>query len=993
MFVHTEDGAGYVGRVDGKLDCSRIRHIAGSGDRVDFHRRLRAAILRWNKLGTCDAREASGDDEGKRSSADQRQLLGNGGLTIDEVYCQIMERLVPFVGHIWLFVEGGSAVSLRSDGATSGKTMKSRTLLLASAALLVSSAPAFAQQVRVDGGTSAPLAVTQPTATRSSQAATTAAVQPSPSTTRGAPSAEDLGDEEEIVVTGARARGSVVGDIPPENTLDARDVRATGATSINDLLDALAPQIGSVRGRGGEAPVLLLNGQRISGFRELRDIPTEAIQRVEILPEEVALKYGYSADQKVVNIVLRQRFRSTSAQLGAGAATEGGYATANGDLTRFLVQRNGRTTLNLHASGNTMLTEAERNIVLTQAPSAGTTKQELDARSLVGTKRDIRASSTFNRQLSDKVSGTLNTELEHTEGRSLIGLNPSLLDPLARTNSTDSAHAGMVLNGETKSQWRWTVTGNADVAGTVTKSDRANVTFPRDRAHETTASGDLTATANGNLIKLPAGYASTTLTLGGNTQYLQSNATRGGVASSGSLSRTAGQAKVNIDLPISRRNREFSALGNLTLNGNAEINQLSDFGALTSVGAGVNWSPVDRLNFITSWTREEGAPTINQLGDPVLETPGSRIFDFTNGQTVLVTAITGGNRNLSADRRNVVKLSGNWQPFPKTDLRLRADYVHQTIARPISDLTVTPGIEAAFPGRFVRDSSGQLVSVDLRPVNFDSSRRDQLRVGFDFSHPLKSRQPSQAIIDQMRAQFGFGPRGTPGSPGGPSVAAGALPSGGASAGRESGRGGGRFGGGRGGGGFFGGGGGRSRGRVQFSLTDTLTFVDKVQITPGGAVLDFLHGDAASSTGGTPRHNVEAQLGYFNNGLGARLISNWRSGTTVNSLTGDNLHFASYGTFDLRLFANPGDIPEVVVKHPWLRGTQVQLQVANIFNARPQVHDAAGTVPLNYQPDVLNPLGRTVMISFRKLFLPSPAWFRRQFQMERARQQQGSGSTR
>jgi hypothetical protein len=115
---------------------------------------------------------------------------------------------------------------------------------------------------------------------------------------------------------------------------------------------------------------------------------------------------------------------------------------------------------------------------------------------------------------------------------------------------------------------------------------------------------------------------------------------------------------------------------------------------------------------------------------------------------------------------------------------------------------------------------------------------------------------------------------------------------------------------------------------------------------------------------------------------------------VNSFNGDNLRFSSYGTFDLRLFANPGDIPEVVVKHPWLRGTQVQLQLTNMFNARPQVRDASGGVPLNYQPGLLDPLGRTIMISFRKLFLPSPAWFRRQFQMERARQQQqGSTPTR
>jgi outer membrane receptor protein involved in Fe transport len=174
--------------------------------------------------------------------------------------------------------------------------------------------------------------------------------------------------------------------------------------------------------------------------------------------------------------------------------------------------------------------------------------------------------------------------------------------------------------------------------------------------------------------------------------------------------------------------------------------------------------------------------------------------------------------------------------------------------------------------------------------------------------------------------------------------------------------------------------------VTFSLTDTITFVDKVMIGPGLPEIDYLHGDAAGQTGGTPRHDVQAQAGYFNNGLGARFVANWRSGTTVNSLTGDNLRFSPLATFDLRLFANPGDIPEVEVKHPWLRGTQVQFRVTNIFNTRPSVHDANGVVPISYQPDLLDPLGRTIMISFRKLFLPNPSWFRRQFQ--EMRQQQG-----
>ena len=822
-------------------------------------------------------------------------------------------------------------------------------MLLSSAALLFPASPLLAQQASAPVPTTAP--VTQPTTT-------------------GAPSAQpadDTGDEEEIVITGAKPRGSVVGDIPPENTLDARDVRATGATSINELLDALAPQIGSARGRGGEQPVFLLNGQRISGFRELRDIPTEAIQRVEILPEEVALKYGYRADQKVVNFVLRNRFRSTTAQVGAGLATDGGYANGNADLTRFLVQRNGRTTYNLHAEGNGMLTENERDICLTQACTTdAATQQELAARSLVGTKRDIRGSATLNRNILGNVSATLNGELEHQEGRSLIGLNQTLLDPLGRNTDTDTAHLGTTLNGQTKSQWKWTLTGNADLAQTLTHTDRDSATFPEDRARTTTVSGDLTATANGNIFKLPAGNASTTLTAGLATQHLDASRTQLGIRSPSSLSRTTGNAAINVDVPISRRGRDFSALGNLTLNANAEIDQLSDFGTLTTIGAGANFSPVERLSFITSWTREEGAPTIHQLGDPVLNTPNSRIFDFTTGQTVLVNAITGGNRNLQADRRNVWKLGANWQPWQNTDFRLRADYVHSTIERPISSISVTPAIEAAFPGRFVRDAAGQLTAVDLRPINFDQARKETLRIGFDFTKPLKSRRPSQAVIDQFRQQF-FGQRGQAAQGGPPPEA------------RRGGRGG--F-----GGGGFGGPGGQNRGRIQFSLTDTITFEDKVRIAPGGPELDYLHGEAANSSGGTPRHNVQSQLGYFNNGLGARLGANWRSGTTVTTLTGDDLRFSPVGTFDLRLFANPGDIPEIALKHPWLRGTQVRFEVNNIFKSRPRVRDAAGNVPLNYQPDLLDPLGRTIMISFRKLFLPSPSTIRRMFQEERQGQQ-------
>lgn len=823
--------------------------------------------------------------------------------------------------------------------------MNARTLLLAGTALLMVPVSARSQD--------APAAGQQP------------AEAPPPAADESLAEYEE-DDSDTIVVVGAKPRGSVIGDIPPENVLTPADVRATGATDVTELLDALAPQIGSARGRGGERPIMLLNGQRISSFRELRDLPTEAISRVEILPEEVALKYGYRADQRVVNIVLRERFRSTVARVEGSASTEGGYGAGEAELTRLMIGKDNRTSLNLDIEANSGLTEAERDILLEDS-SEDSEPDPRDARTLLGSGRQITATVTHNRQIGT-VGATVNAEVERNQGRSLVGLGESLLEPLARDTTRESAHAGMALNGNV-GDWRWSVTGNADAARNVTETDLDVAS--RDRAVSSTLSGDIDAVANGNLFRLPAGDAGATVRVGASTIHLDNDRRRDGSEFSTTLGRTRGTAALNLDLPISRRNRDFAALGSLTLNGNAGVEQLSDFGTMTTLGAGLNWSPLDRLNLLASWTREEGAPTVQQLGDPVLDTPEARIFDFTTGETVLVTAITGGNRELEADRRDVLKLGGNWKPFEETDLRLRVDYVRSRLTDPISSFPgPTAALEAAFPERFVRNSAGELVSVDLRPVNFDSARRDTFRLGFDFSKSLKSAPPSPAVIEAFRARRAAAGQGAP-TEGGPPPGGGPPPDDALIV-----RDGPPSGGGRGGGGgrFFGG--GREGGRLTFSLTDTITLLDEVTIRPGVPKLDYLDGDAVGQSGGRPRHEVEAQAGYFNNGLGARLAANWRSGSRVNTATGDELRFSPLATFDLRLFANLGQRLDLVARHPWLRGTSLRLEVSNLFDSKPGVRNSLGDIPFGYQADLLDPLGRTVSVTFRKLFLPPPRFFRR-----------------
>jgi hypothetical protein len=808
---------------------------------------------------------------------------------------------------------------------------------------------------------------------------------------------EDYDAEGEvIVVTGQKPRGSVVGDIPPENVLTSRDVRATGATSISELLDAVSAQTGSARGRGGERPILLLNGQRISGFRELRDFPPEAIERMEILPEEVALKYGYSADQRVVNIVLRRRFNSTNIEVGGNIATDGGYASAKGDAGKLIIREGTRTAFNLHVEGNNPLYESERDIKL-QPTETIPPVDPRPFRTLVGANQLARLTGNINRTIFGDVSATLIGEAQHSHGRTRFGVPTGTLtdadgedivlafpgDPLTRQTTTDTLGLGFALNGQ-KEKWHLSATGNADLEHSTSRADRgpdlsgiqAQIdaggpidplgdlgpldSLSHDLTRSTTRSLDVDATATGPLFALPAGDANATFKVGASTIDLESEARLRGIQTRTDLDRTGFVGLVNLDLPLASR---ISSIGRLTANLNGAISHLSDFGTLTTLGAGLSWAPGPKANFIASWTREEGAPSLHQLGDPLLTTDNVPFFDAVRGVTVNVTTLTGGNPDLDSDRRTVMKIGGNWRPFEKTDIKLRGEFVHQSIDRPqISFPAATPALEAAFPGRFVRDAGGQLIAVDLRPVNADRSTSDTIRWGFDFTKPLKSRPLSEAQIAAFRqraAQQGIvlpsaGAEGQrPSDAGGAGAAPGGAP------------GGGRFGGGRGG---FGG--GRSGGRLTLSATHTITLTDTLKVAPGIPELDYLHGEALNAFGGRPRHQVEVQGGYYNNGLGARVSADWRSATNVNGGVGaDDLHFSDYASVNLRLFANLGERFDLVSKHPFFRGTSVRFDINNIFNGRPKVHDGDGDIPFAYQPDRLEPIGRTVGISFRKLFLP------------------------
>jgi len=929
---------------------------------------------------------------------------------------------------------------------------------------------------------------------------------PAPAKPKPAPKKPDPDDE--LVIRATRSAyqalpGAVVGDIEPELELSPADVQSYGVSTVTDLLDELAPQTRSDRGRGGESPVILLNGRRISGFNEIRDIPVEAILRVDILPEEVSLKYGYTADQRVVNIVLRPRFRALTGEATGGGDTEGGQESGQAEADLFRVRGDNRMNFDLKYQGSSDLTDSARGIIepsppapyaiggnvvsvtpgaqidpafsalfgapvtvagvptvaklralaltdfLTTAGTANTTNVG-DDRTLSPATQSISANGVVSRTLPFGLSGTLNATFGATSSQSLQGL-PTLgltvpagdpftpfgsnvqidryitaFGPLRQNVTGWTAHLGGTLNRDVGS-WRLSLTGAYDHADSLTETSGGVNAAPlqalltglsptfnpfaplsasllvqsaASKGRSLSDSGNVQILANGPLLPTPAGPLYASLKVGDTESASFSDTERFGLTQALDLARNDFNAQGNFDLPIASRRHNFLPwFGELSLNGNVAVDRLSDFGLLQTLGYGVNWTPITGVNLIVSHTQDHLAPTVLQLDGPTVLTPGVNLLDFATGQTVDVTQISGGNPALKSDRRNVFKVGLTLKPISTQNLSITASYIDSHIDDPISTFPAASAqIEAAFADRFIRDDEGELEEVDDRPVNFAWQERREIRWGVNFTHPIGPQPPPAGLRRRIGANGQGGPGGRPagaaprGAGGGATGAAAAgtdgapAPDGGgastansagvgsaAPAGRAAigAGGGGGGGGGRGfGGRGFGGGAAPTGGQFQVAVYHTIYFADQTLVTSGGPLLDFLHGAAAGTSGGQAQQQVEAQLGYTRGGWGARASANWLSGTTVLagplSPTG-TLSFSDITTVNLRLFANLGQMRNLVRRQRWLTGVRVTLSATNLFDQRVQVHDATGQTPLSYQPAYLNPAGRTVSLSVRKLF--------------------------
>ena len=972
------------------------------------------------------------------------------------------------------------------------------------------------------------------------QPAPTPSPTPTPQQTHSAPAQEqgsdEFGDEGAIVVNGVLP-GAVKTDVKPEVQLNPADIRAYGASNVSELITTLQAQLGSSSGRGDEQPVILISGRR-SSMNEVRDLPTEAIERIDILPEEVALQYGYGATQKVINFVLRSRFQAVTTVLEGQMPTAGGNFTGSGNVNILKLNRNGRVTLDVKYNQNSALLESERGVTRA-APSLFDTvgniagigpstidpitgeviRPEIDPvlsalagtrvttagaplgatggplglgafaanandpnvtdltpyRTLVSPSKTLAVSGIYNRALSPSVVATATINLDVSESESLLGLpsatlrlptgNPfspfsrdvqllryyDNLNPLSRGNGSQSLRGEVTINGDHSpwiQSWRWSFNANYQQTGSDTTTtvsfdpsqiqallDARDPNFnpfgpvplsllgnrPDSWTESTAKVGNVEFLTNGSVLKLPAGDMTASLRVAGRTNDLSSTSSRLGVITAGAVSRDTGSVRGNITIPLTSRRRAFlDAIGDLSINANFEVEQLSDFGRLTTTGYGFNWSPITQVQAIVSFIDDSNAPSPGQLGNPTLITPNVPIFDYVRGESVNITQITGGNPTLLADSRKVFRAGLNIRPFDKTNLGIVVNYTNTRFRNAVQAFPgASAEVEAAFPDRFVRNGAGELVSVDYRPVNYDRTEHQELRWGFNLFLPIsspaatkmrerreafqKAREESRrtgqpmpaemtAMFDQFRklgqqqslfggtlsSQFGGGPRPSRGEQGqqgqgGQSQSSGQTQDSGQARTQTDGPGGSNAGGGGDRRSFGGSGRGSSRGfggggnRLIFSAYHTWVLHDEVMIRPGLPVINRLDGSSAQTIAA---HKVDVIAGIKRDAMLFQFQGSWSSGTTTTTGTPGNtseLHFGSLAKLGMLAEFNPGQDIDFLLKHPWFRGSRIQLRVDNIFNARQKVTDENGLTPAAYAPNLRDPIGRTVKLTFRKQF--------------------------
>jgi hypothetical protein len=530
-------------------------------------------------------------------------------------------------------------------------------------------------------------------------------------------------------------------------------------------------------------------------------------------------------------------------------------------------------------------------------------------RTLVPESEETNVSGTAAGMLA-QVFSSVEAATDLKSGDSLQGLaetSPAAI--LEQGSASDASHAAGQATGKVD-RFTWIADGAYDRTAGHSLTDigvNAANDLVADRSDSTSENGTVNLAVSGRLASLPAGSLMADVRLGTDLGRVATQAlSPGSQADYGHFSNDVRRVSSGATLPLTRGGRCCVPwLGDMSLSLNAGAQEVTGYGGFTNVRYALNWKPVRKLQFNATLAESEAAPSEQQLYAPTIVTPNVEVFDFVTGDTDFVTQLTGGNPDLARTDNRTTGLGLTVGPFDG-GTQFTANYEHSHITDAVGSLPpVTAAVEAAFPESFVRNADGTLIEVDQRPVNLALESSAYLRWGFYW--PLPRANPNAA-----GSWTGL--------------------------------------------------------HFRLSAYDTWYFQDTILMREGLPMLDLLNGSPSSASGGQPHHKIELNAGLSDNGWGAQLTANWQSATEVGSGTASSpaaLFFSSLATANLRIFADLAQMP-ACRELRWASGTRISLTLTNLLNSYQSVGNAEGVTPTAFLPGYLDPLGRVVTLSIRKI---------------------------
>lgn len=528
---------------------------------------------------------------------------------------------------------------------------------------------------------------------------------------------------DEIVVVAQTVPSAAIGNPPPLMQLRTQDVEAFGTGSVNDMIRRLKPSAAVLAGTPANAsPLILLNGRRISDDAEVGEIPSEAVERIDILAASVSIRYGLAPGQPVMNFVLKKRFRAETGSASVGKKTSKGGASQELGLNTFRLL--GERRLNI-------LAKLDRSAASYSPVSAD---DPFADQVVLGPQIE---QGVFKATMATKIGGfayaTFGATLDFTRikepltGQTKVDANRRSNQRRIRVDATLAKSIG-----------RWHLSMMAAADQMTARSHQLGLDEGDTRYDARGSTLNFSFLAAGPIFTMSGETATASIALAAERTYRESRSFPF-FAHRMVQDNRSWSARLGLALPL---HQGASGKGG-TLSQSLSLN--ADGDALTArwgLASETSWTPFAGLQSTFAISLQQDRPSAAERSAPPKAESATTIFDYRRNEIAQITIFSGGNPLLKNGQTIDISARLFWQPFDNAPVTITAQLGERRQSNGVLSIsTPVPLLEFAYPERFQRDIDGRLQTYDARPVNLLRSKSRDLDLSLSASGSINGSNP------------------------------------------------------------------------------------------------------------------------------------------------------------------------------------------------------------------------------------------------------------